>query len=131
MKKNRVFLLVCVLVMVVLAALPALAYAADDVPAADGFTAAIRVIKDYLPLLSVLLFLLGQALKTKPGFQAWRLPFIMGGVGLVFGLAIAILGNYDPLNFFLAIVEGTVAGLASTGINEAKKQTSGTVESSS
>jgi galactitol-specific phosphotransferase system IIC component len=85
-------------------------------------SAVVDVIKDYLPLLAVLLFLIGQALKKIPDFKTWTLPFIMGGIGLAFGLALAVLGGYDPIRFMLAIVEGVVAGLASTGINEAKVQ---------
>jgi hypothetical protein len=118
---KKVLLLLLIMMVLFVMVVPLVAYAADAIPPADP-ASVIQVLKDYLPLLAVLLFFLGQALKKIPNFAVWLLPFVMAGIGLLFGLVIGMLGGGTALDVVLATVEGIVAGLASTGINEAKKQ---------
>jgi len=112
------------LAMMVIWTLPTPVFAAGE-DTAIVYSDAIKVIKDYLPLLAILLTLAGQALKTIPGFKAWLLPFIMGGAGLVIAVLLIAIPGGSAIEITQAAIEGLFIGLASTGLYEAANKVTG------
>lgn len=121
MKKFLRFSLLTLVMGILLAVLvlpvTAMAMGAADVAPTD-VTAAVQVLKDWLPVLSIVLLGLGQALKGIPGFRPWLLPIIMAAIGLAFGIVIGVLLGGPPLQSFGAALEGLIVGLSATGLYE-------------
>jgi hypothetical protein len=123
-RARKAMAVICLLAMTIIWALPSPAFAAGE-DTAVVYGDVVKVIKDYLPLLAILLSLAGQALKTLPNFKTWLLPFIMGGAGLVIAVLLTAIPGGSAIEITQAAIEGLFIGLASTGLYEAANKVSG------
>ena len=77
-----------------------------------------------IPVITVICFLVGEAIKLTPLDQKW-IPVICGTVGGGLGVvAMYVMPDFPAKDILTAIAVGIVSGLAATGVHQIYKQLS-------
>lgn len=72
--------------------------------------------------ITVICYLIGRTVKNTKLDNKW-IPSIVGGVGLLLGLAgWRVIPDYPASDWLTALAVGTVSGLAATGIDQLSRQ---------
>lgn len=74
-------------------------------------------------VITVIAYLVGEAVKLIPIVENKVIPVICGGVGGVLGIvAMHIMPEFPATDYLTAMAVGIVSGLAATGCNQVLKQ---------
>ncbi len=77
-----------------------------------------------IPVITVICFLIAEAVKATPLDNKW-LPIICGGCGGILGVvAMFIMPEFPAHDYLTAFAIGIVSGLAATGAHQVYKQLS-------
>ena len=75
-----------------------------------------------IPVITVIAFLVAQAIKATPLDEKW-LPVICGGVGAILGvIAMLTMPEFPAHDVISALAYGIVSGLGATGAHQIYKQ---------
>ena len=75
-----------------------------------------------IPVITVICFLVGEAVKLTPLDQKW-IPVICGFAGGCLGVvAMKVMPEFPAKDILTAIAVGIVSGLAATGVHQIYKQ---------
>ena len=74
-------------------------------------------------VITVIAYLIGEAVKLLPFIKNEWIPVICGFVGALLGVpAMLIMPEYPAQDYMTAIAVGTVSGFAATGVHQMFKQ---------
>ena len=74
-------------------------------------------------VITVIAYLIGEAVKLLPFIKNEWIPVICGFVGALMGIpAMMIIPDYPAQDYITAIAVGAVSGFAATGVNQIYKQ---------
>jgi hypothetical protein len=73
--------------------------------------------------ITVITYLIGEAVKAVPVFKNELIPVIVGFCGGILGVVgMYVIPDFPAQDVLNAVAVGIVSGLASTGVNQANKQ---------
>ena len=74
-------------------------------------------------VITVIAYLIGEAVKLIPFMKSEWIPVICGFVGALLGIpAMIIMPEYPAQDYMTAIAVGAVSGFAATGVHQVYKQ---------